>query len=669
MSAANKKQALAREGFCWCAAAVVSALLPVLPVFPTWFAILLVAVAALGVWLGITRVRMPPWLRLVLTAMLAVAALASAGLKPDQSAGSALLAAMLSLKLLETSTLRDGRSACSFALFAIIAGFLQDQGPSTLLLALIAAIMVTSALGWLARHEYPEQVAAEPKQGKTPIARHLRHGAALLALSLPLAIAAFFLFPRFPAPLWGSPNGPTSSRSGLSDDMEPGDFRELLLDGSPALRVVFDGPAPPKSAMYWRGPVMTRFDGSKWSHWDGDAFAQPAPVVETGNSVSYEVMQEPSSHRYLLALDLVTEAPENSRTGYSHTLYTRPSDKLHRFRAVSATRYVLEPELDAEKRRHSTATPRESNPRTRQLVSQWRTENPEPEALIQRALTLFNQQFSYSLAPPTLAGSHRIDDFLFNTKIGYCEHFASAFATMMRMANVPARVVTGYQGGEWNPIGNYWLVRQSDAHAWTEVWLQGRGWVRVDPTAAIAPERIEQGLGALGYESSVLMRYGRPLLQAVDFLRRGWNEFVLDFDAQRQRDLLRRLGLDWNDWRQVGLLLGSGIALALLATFALLLRGAQSAQTPLEAAWNRFLARLSRHGAIKRPDETATAFARRLPGLLAPSDAEAAVTLIDRYVACFYAAQGDTETDERALIRALRRFRVEHAKPPTETSP
>ncbi len=670
-----------RAGFCWSAASVIAALLPVLSVFPGWFAGLLLAIAALGTWLGIRRVKLPQWLRLGLTAMLAAAAMASAGFTPGQSAGAALLAAMLSLKLLETTTLRDGRSACSFALFAIIAGFLQDQGPRTLMLALMAAIVITAALGWLAAHETPEQIALErddlEKQALDPIAtnnpftrhivtRQLKNSRALLALSLPLAFAAFFLFPRFPSPLWGSPNGADSARVGLSDDVEPGDFVELLLDGSPALRVTFDGPVPPRSAMYWRGPVMSQFDGRKWSRWEGDAFAQPAALEHADDFVSYEVTQEPASHSFLLALDIATQAPEGARASQGRTLNTRPSNNLRRFRATSALRYALEPQLDESHRRHATATPPDSNPRTRQLIGQWRTENPAPEALILRALTLFNAQFSYSLSPPPLAGRDRIDDFLFNTKTGYCEHFASAFAAMMRMSNIPARVVTGYQGGEFNPMGNYWLVRQSDAHAWTEVWLQDRGWVRVDPTAAIAPDRIEQGQSAVAREPSAFFRYGRPLLQAMDYLHRGWNDFILDFDAQRQRDLLRRLGMDWSDWRQIGLALGTGIALALILTFALLLRGARTASTPLASAWNRFLARLAKHGAQKRMDETATAFARRLPESLAPEDANAAVALIDRYTALAYAPHHDAATMMRELIRALRRFRTRHTQPSTK---
>ena len=661
------KQSLSPEGFRWIAAAVVSALLPVLPGFPAWFAIALLAAAALGIGLGLRQMKLPAWLRLMLTLLLAGAAAASAAFTASQAAGAALLAAMLALKLLETHTLRDGRSACSFALFAIIAGFLQDQGPQTLLLAVFAAIIVIVALGWLAQHEFPEQ----PTDEKIPALRRVRHGAALMALSLPFAMIAFFLFPRFPNPLWGAPNAASEARTGLSNELSPGDIVELLIDDSPALRVSFQGDAPPKQAMYWRGPVMGRFDGRKWSSWDGDMATPAAPLSNPEATFAYEVMQEPASHNFLLAMDIAIAPPERSRAGYGRTLYARASNSVRRFHAESATRYVLEPAISNDMRRRHTALPPEANPRAAQMVAQWQSGNPDPQALIQRALALFNAEFTYTLSPPELAGRNSVDDFLFNTKAGFCEHFASAFAVLMRHADIPARVITGYQGGELNTLGNYWLVRQSDAHAWTEVWLQGKGWMRVDPTAAVAPERIERGRGDLGPEPSALARFGRPLLQALDVLRRGWNDFVLDFNVQRQRDLLRRLGLDWSDWRHIGAALGIGIALALALTFVLLMRGVSIIrQTPLEAAWSRFLAVLARRGMHKQPAETATDFARRLDASLTPADADAATALIDRYVMHAYAPQHDAAASEHELIQALRRFRLAHKTPPsTRTSP
>lgn len=647
------------------AAAVIAALLPVLPGFTPWFTAALLAVAAFGVALGLRQVRLPALLRLMLTLLMAGAAAASTGFTASQAAGSALLAAMLALKLMETHTLRDGRSACSFALFAIIAGFLQDQGPQTLLLALIATIVVIVALAWLAQHEFPEQ-QSDPK---LPVLRQVRGAASLLALSLPFAMIAFFLFPRFPNPLWGAPNAAGDARTGLSSELAPGDIVQLLIDDSPALRVSFEGNAPPKQAMYWRGPVMSRFDGRKWSIRDGDMFTEPALLADAEALFAYEVMQEPASHNFLLALDIAIAAPERSRAGHGRTLYSRPSSSVRRFVTESATRYVLEPQLSEDMRRRHTSLPPDSNPRAARLAAQWRSENPDPQAIIQRALKLFNAEFSYTLTPPELAGRDGVDDFLFNTRAGFCEHFASAFAVLMRHAGIPSRVVTGYQGGELNTLGNYWLVRQSDAHAWTEVWLQDRGWVRVDPTAAIAPARIEQGQAGVGREPSSFVQFGRPLWQALDVLRRGWNDFVLDFNLERQRDLLQRLGLDWNDWRHIGIVLGGGIVLALAITFALLLRGTSLRRTPLEDAWQRFLAGLARRGARKHPAETATCFARRLGETLAPVDANAAAALIDRYVAHTYAPHHEAAAGERDLIRALRRFRISRTQPPQGHSP
>lgn len=652
MKATTTPQSLDHATFLWVAAAVLTALLPVLPGFPVWLSVLLFAIAGLGIGLGLRRRRMPAMMRVPLTLAIATAAVASSGFTVGQETGAALLAAMLASKLLETCSVRDGRSACSFALFAVMAGFLHDQGPLTLLLALIACTFIIAALARLARTQLPGLPLPPNRPRKALLA-----SASMLAISLPFAFVVFFLFPRFPEPLWGAPTPEDRARSGLSNDMSPGDIAEMLLDDSPALRVTFESEPPPRNAMYWRGPVLTQFDGRRWTRWDGAPFSPPAHIETRGEPLFHEVMQEPSGYHYLIGLDVPVEIPAEARMGTDRTVYSaRLGQSVRRFRMGSAVDYTLQPELPPTSRQHYLRLPDGYNPRTTQLMAQWKAEDDRPETLIQRALALFNAQFTYTLTPPPLARDS-VDDFLFATKEGYCEHFASAFAVMMRSAGVPARVITGYQGGEFNRIGAYWLIRNSDAHAWTEVWLEGRGWVRIDPTSAVAPERIREGLTSITTPPGMLLRWGKPLWDVADAMRRGWNFVVVDFDAARQRALLSRLGLDPQDWRQIGAALAIGIGLALALSFALLWHGGRKRiEDPLLAAWKHLAARLTRIGLTKHPDETASAFAQRAAQAM-PDNADELRLLTRRYIAQRYAGEALDPEQHKTLIGDLRRFR------------
>ncbi|MCX7555438.1 DUF3488 and transglutaminase-like domain-containing protein [Xanthomonadaceae bacterium JHOS43] len=643
---------LDRASFLWVAAAVVVSLLPVLPAFPPWLGGLLLLVATLGIGLGLRRIRLPAMLRVPLTLCVAAAAIVSSGFTVGQETGAALLAAMLASKLLETGSVRDGRSACSFALFAVMAGFLHDQGPATLLLALIACTVIVAALARLARVQLPGLPPPPGHPGKALLA-----SARLLVISLPFAFVVFFLFPRFPEPLWGAPAPDDRSRSGLSNDMSPGDIVQMLLDDSPALRVTFEGTPPPRNAMYWRGPVLTDFDGRRWTRWEGAAFTPPADIQTRGAPLFHEVMQEPTTYQYLIGLDVPVSIPENARLSSDRTVFTpRLNQSVRRFRIGSALDHTFQPDLPATSRQHHLRLPQGFNPRTTQLMAEWKAQDARPETLIQRALALFNAEFVYSLTPPPLARDS-VDDFLFATKEGYCEHFASAFAVMMRSAGIPSRVVTGYQGGFFNRVGEYWLIRNSDAHAWTEVWLEGRGWVRIDPTSAVAPERIREGITSITPPPGAFSRWSQPLWEVADALRRGWNFVIVDFNAARQRALLARLGLDPQDWRQLGAALAIGIGLALALSFALLWRGGRTRiNDPLLAAWRHLVARLTRAGFEKRQNESASAFVERIAADL-PDTADALHLLTRRYIAQRYAGDETGDDQRTALIHDLRRFR------------
>lgn len=647
------KTRLDRGTFVWCAVAVVAALPPLAQTLPIWLSALLFALAALGAAYGWRGQVMTAWVRLPLTLGVAAAVLYAYGFRFGRDTGAALLVTMLALKLLETRRVRDARSVLSFALFAVMAAFLQDQAPLTLLLALLATVLVLCALARVAEVEVP---GAVPTNAAT-IRHRLVAATRLLALSLPLAIVGFFLFPRLGSPLWGLPQNVAEARTGLSDEMAPGDIANLYSDDSPALRVTFDGPAPEQSEMYWRGPVLVHFDGRRWTRSTWGENLPPVTLEPLGPEIGYEVTQEPTDRRYQIALDMPIAPPEGSRMGFDRTItVSRAQTELARYRVASYRNYRLEPELRSTYRNWSTALPADFNPRTTALIRQWVEEGAQEPDVIRRALTLFNAEFSYTLNP-TLLGRHSIDDFLFNTKRGYCEHFASAFVVMMRSAGIPARVVTGYQGGSNNDLGSYWVVRQSDAHAWAEVWRSGRGWVRIDPTSAVAPERIEQGTDSLAGPESAWGRMSRPLFEAGDWLRRGWNDVVLGFNASRQRGLLQSFGIPDASTSELGIALAVGVGIALALTVGLLLRAPRGPRDPLRLAYARFLARLAKAGASKPAHEGPLAFAERTAALL-PEIADDVLALSRRYARQRYAPVPPDARDDAALCDDLRRYRV-----------
>lgn len=630
--------------------ATATCLLPLLLQLPQSLGIgfgIAAPIVAAAAW----RRPLPAALRILLGIgiLLAVAAV-SPGIGRDTAC--ALLAGMLALKPSETHTLRDGRSLVGFALFAPFATFLLDQGPLSLMLALAAVMLALLALQCLARDEAGVH-AEEGTRWWSGWAGVLR----LLALGLPLALAAFWLFPRLPSPLWGLPER-ALARPGLSDDMTPGGWLDLMNDDSPAARVQFFGPEPLPEQMYWRGPVLWNFDGRTWSqaHWLQPA---PAPAMRpAGPGWDYQLDLEPTESRQMIVLDLPTAVPARAHVSIDFSTWSEtPLNNVSRWRMRSAPVAAAEPVLHPMLRDLALRLPRDFNPRTLAMGRQWRRDagndasGRADAAIADRALAWIRREFAYTLDVP-LAGRNEVDDFLFDRKEGYCEHFSSAFVVLMRAAGVPARVVTGYAGGYRNPIGGYWLVLNSDAHAWAEVWLPGRGWVRVDPTAAVAPERVYDTLadrqpGRIGAFDGLV-----PAFNAGDWLRRGWNDFVLGFNAQRQQDLLKPFGFGPLQGRQLILLFATLAALA-LAWMAWLIARGERERDPLLRAWHRLEARYRRLGRGRAPHEPAQAWAARVAADQ-PRAGEHLASLSRRFSDARYAAASDP-LDQ--LLRDLARHR------------
>jgi len=555
--------------------------------------------------------RIPAWLKLPLVLIFPVIVIFHYGNIFGREPGSALASAMLVLKLLETDARRDARAAICFASFVLMSALLFNSslGFSLLLFAALALFLATL------RELEPRSAAAPARTWRRALQEDLRGGAGALLAATPLALCVFVFFPRFGSPLWGAPGDAASTRSGLGDSMSPGNIQELLIDDSPAFRVTFEGqPPPPRADLYWRGPVLWHFNGRDWTRPEYFANANPANPQVLGAQISYEVTLEPTDRHWLLALDVPTVVPDNAVRGADMSLVSHsPVDQLLRYRATSATRYLLEPALDWQHRRLAVQLPPGFNPRAIELAQQWRAQLGSDEKIIAAALQLFHNEFFYTLNPPLLARD-TVDDFLFGEKRGFCEHFSSAFTFLMRAAGIPARVVTGYQGGYFNGVGGYLVVRQSDAHAWSEVWLENRGWVRVDPTAAVSPERVELGARAAAGATAQWYQAGwlLALRNQFDLVNRVWNEAIVQFSVLRQQSLLTPFGIDKADYNNlmVVLIASSSLLLALFAWWTL--RTPRRAQDPLDAAYLKLCGKLARVGATRAPAEGPLAFAERL---------------------------------------------------------
>jgi protein-glutamine gamma-glutamyltransferase len=588
--------ALTHPQFALTAASVTAAVMPHLPHVP-WLFSLPILLMLLGRYVQRlrTRARLPIWIKLPLIVAFPVLIIVHYGNIFGREPGSVLACAMLTLKLLETETRRDAHMAIAFSAFVLMSALLFDSSlPFTL--ALLAALgLLLAAL----RELEPRPAGTVPQTLRTAVSEGLRASGLALFAAVPLALCVFFLFPRLGSPMWGAPTDATA-RTGLGDRMAPGSVQELLIDDSPAFRVVFHGQAPLRQAMYWRGPVLSFFDGTAWSRPEYRSSRKGDNELRTsGGTISYQVTLEPSDRRWLLALDMPMTAPEDAVRGADMSLVRRtPVDSVVQYEMTSATRYQLDADIDPRARKRTLELPREVNPRARELALGWRNQFTDDDGVIRAALELFHEKFFYTLNAPELTPRDTVDDFLFETRRGFCEHYASAFTFLMRAAGIPARVVTGYQGGYYNDVGDYWVVRQSDAHAWSEVWLAGRGWVRVDPTAAVSPQRVDLGARAAAGASAAW--YQADWLQSVrnqfDLVNRLWNNAIVQFNALRQQSLLTPFGVDNADFGELmGVLVAcSGALLGLFAWWVL--RMPRRFADPLDVAYGGLRVKLAKAG-------------------------------------------------------------------------
>ena len=539
--------------------------------------------------------------------------------------GIALLTLMTSIKLVETHTRRDHYIEVGGCLFLLLAACLARQGLSRAPLYLLDVWLCCAALAAIGYSPGKGEPASAATPSTSPDsappvfdskAAVLLAGRALL-YSIPLAILLFVFFPRLPGAFWSLPRN-NEAETGLSDSMSPGSISELTASYDIAFRVRFEGDAPPPQERYWRGPVLHDFDGYTWKRRQGGTY-RAVPLEYLGRAYRYRITLEPSQQNWWLSLDTVDQAPSSrALLTYDYELLGRdPVTETTSFDAVSHTATRTSEPLSPLGRQIETQWAQGRNPRTLQFARELRAKVSSDGAFVDAVLQYFRTQgFVYSLMPPLL-DYNSVDDFLFNTHSGFCGHYASAFVSLMRAAGIPARVVTGYLGGEWNPVGGYFVIRQSDAHSWAEVWLEPRGWVRIDPTAVVEPDRLTRGMLDLlpnaGSAESRLLRASPGLLgllQRWDAANQWWTDHVLKFDYRSQLNLLSRLGFNSPDLVMVGWFFG-GVLMAWLLWIAW-----QVGRSPLQArpdrlarAYERLCRKLARVGLPRSPDQGPLAYA------------------------------------------------------------
>ncbi len=639
----------------WAIGCVALALLPSAGRIPVWVLALIALTAAGRLTLALRGgTPLPRSLRGVLTLTALVALFLQLRTFNGLTAGTSLLALAAGLKLLETETVRDVRVVTLIVSFLCLAALLA--GDSFWLLGYLIGVCWIATATLLRLAPAPLVTARQD----------LRLAARLLLQALPIALLLWLFFPRLSAPLWHVPSETRGSASGLGDSMSPGDITDLALSEDVALRVRFDGPAPPPQDRYWRGPVLHDFDGRTWRRGAAPAAQRSAePPLPLGTGYRYRASLEPSERRWVYALDTpVTWSLANTLlTEDGMLLRSGVIDRAVDLRATSYPRTRPRADLDARSRRRDTALPPGRNPRTLEFARTLRSAHPDDLDYASAVLDMIRREpFYYTLDPPPL-GRDAVDEFLFDTRRGFCGHYASAFATMMRAVGIPARVVTGYQGGVRNPFSDYWILRQSDAHAWVEVWIAGRGWLRQDPTAAVAPQRIDQsGHPASDATSALDVRWNVSTPRFADWrlrfdaLRELWHDRVLGFDAEAQEGLLDWLHVPGPSAERLAIALGASLALAGLAlAWAGRRESAPATRDRLSRLYARLERRMSAAGQPRLPHEGAEAWAARVAAVR-PDLAPQFGALCRLYSRLRYEASAPADALPK-FAAALRRFR------------
>ncbi|MBA2272096.1 MAG: DUF3488 domain-containing transglutaminase family protein [Chthoniobacterales bacterium] len=649
MSAVGKRDTrIPRRPLLFLAGALLFTVPPMFGTLRTWVPVLFLATIAAKFWMEARGLRLRSLIWKVVLAIVTLGAVSlSYGSLKGIEPGVSLLVVLMSLKILEAHTARDFQVMVMVAWVLCLCGFIMSQDLAIALSLLLGFALLLGAL--VQFHRGSSIGAFWPP---------LRVAGKLLLHALPIVALLFLFFPRVSTGFRFPVADPNSSAPGFSDRMSPGSVISITNSPEVAFRAEFpDGRVPARAGMYWRGAVMWEGDRFEWKTAAFPAAITRAPQVRSGAAaVRQRITLEPNQARWMFALDWPLEPPPGATLAPGNYLWSgRPIRRTRQYEVRSVDQFP-EKELRPREREICLRVPDSLSPAVRELAQSWNAGSNDPRAIVKNALTFFQTQgFRYSLSP----GEYRedgFDEFLFRRRIGFCEHYAASFATLMRAAGVPARVVVGYLGGEFNAFGRFFLVRQADAHAWTEVWMPETGWERVDPTNVVAPDRVNLGFDAFlerraasGQERVPAARSGfaqrlagRPLFAEVagawDALNFAWHTRVLSFDVEGQRAFFSAIQL--GDTRPLSLIVRCLLAAAVL----LVLYGAwmqmrtRAPSDRVKELYDRFCRKAARSGAERLPFEGPADFARRAAALL-PQESGRIRQICDAYIALRYSAE------------------------------
>ena len=637
----------------WLVASIILAGVPHLLHVHPWVPVAVTAILFWRIIAALKRWSLPgAWIRVPLTLLGFVGVLFSYRQVSGLSAGSALLLIMAAMKLFETRGHRDRAIVIFICYFLLFSTFLREQAIWSAAYLVIGVLVTTAALIQTARIG---PIVSAPTA--------MAHATRLVLQSLPVAVLLFLLFPRIPGPFWSLPHASDQAIAGLSGELSPGDISQLTLSDKVAFRVRFDTAPPGASALYWRGPVMDEFDGRKWTQRQSRQSAVSVRTNNNGPAIDYEVTLEPHGQRWLLALETpLTWDLHSARLGATGQLLNdTPVDRRMSYHSTSILGGSHFQDVDPITLDRDRALPAAGNPRSFAFGRQLRGTVASDAEYLQKLLQYFAEEsFYYTLRPPSL-GDDPVDEFLFDTRRGFCGHYASAFTLLARAGGIPARVVTGYQGAERNPLGNYWIVRQSDAHAWTEVWIDGH-WVHYDPTASVAPDRIEYGFDAAMERrdaTSGNLFANNPLWVRMamgwDALNTGWNRWVLSFGPETQSTMMSMVGIRHPSIEHLVVMMAVSVTGLLILIGIIQRYRARPKLDSLRAAYSRLCRRTGRVARCRQPaegpHEYLAAMCAQRPDLAAELR-----TLFDMYVRLRYDGIDDEQLRQRFLA-AVRGFR------------
>lgn len=652
---------LTRSSMIWLLVSILMVIAPYISVVPRWLFLLALLVVGWRLMVHSGRWSFPHWsVRLGLMLLVLLGLIAELRQDSVMVVTVGLLMAAFLLKLTEMYRRRDALVVLYVAFLLIVCSFLFYQSIPMALYGLLSLIVVTACLNTVFR-----------SQKNSDIWRPLKRSAVLYLQALPMMLILFLIFPRI-GPLWQVDMSAGQSYTGLSDSMSPGDVSRLTRSAEIVFRASFDALLPLESQRYWRGLTYDQFDGRRWSQSKRLSESVTARVSklqkrESPNeksaaaaTFSYQIVMEATGQRWRYGLDRPVSYPASLRQIEDHTLQAeQPLQQRTQYRLISQTG-AMRQKLAAADLAHYLQLPAQGNHQTRQLAQQWLDASPEIDDFVAQMLGFFARDFRYTLEPPLLRQSDPVDQFLFQSRQGFCGHFASAGVLLLRAAGIPARVVGGYLGGELNPLDGVLTVRQYEAHAWLEYWNQDDlSWHRLDPTAVVEPLRLEQSAAQLFSREptfladAMLMRNGflngallKQLRQRYEAINYDWHRWVLNFH-ERQSGVLQRLLGDISVLKLLLLIMVPGGLILLWVASSLLWRR-DVRQDPLVAALARLDKRLDTTNQQRRPGETVSQFFARLQ-LSLPSLADEFDTLSRCYEQIVYADDPNLELRQQFI--------------------